>query len=57
MSLLAQNRNSGEIQSISGGRLKGADASLAENYIGISLCHDVFGGIEPLVDGGGKAAF
>ena len=57
MGLGAEHRNCAEIQGIPGGSLKGTDSSLAEDYIGIALCNNIFGSVEPFVNGSAEPAF
>src|SRR5690554_3643655 len=44
-----------EVQRVSGGRFKGADAPLAQDDVGIAGADDVFRGHQPLFDGRGQA--
>ena len=46
-----QHRNRGEIQGISGRRLVGAYAALAENHVLVARAHDVLGAHQELLDG------
>ena len=49
-------RNSGDIQIIADQLLKGTDAALAQDNIGIAACEDVLGSHEELLHGGGQTA-
>ena len=57
MRLGFQNRNSADVQSVPGGGLVGTDPAFTENYIVVALGNDVFGGVQPFINGGGQAAF
>ena len=49
-------RNSGDIQIIADQLLKGTDAALAQDNIGIAACENVLGSHEELLHGGGQTA-
>ena len=49
-------RNSGDIQIIADQLLKGTDAALTQNNIGIAACENVLGSHEELLHGGGQTA-
>ena len=46
-------RNCADIQRVSRVGFIGTDTALAENHIFIAFGHDIFGSVQPLVDGGG----
>src|SRR4030043_2420872 len=48
--------NSAEVEGIPGVIREGADAPFTENDARIAFGHDVFGGHEPFIDGGGETA-
>ena len=46
----------GQREGVAGVGFEGADAALAEDDVGVSAGHDVFGGEEEFFEGGGEAA-
>ena len=57
VALLADDRNSADIQGVSGGSFVCADAALTQHNIRIALGNDILGGIEPFVNGSTQSAF
>src|SRR6185369_11950610 len=57
MGYLLDQRNYREIQGVAGGGLKGADAPFAKDDMGVSLCKDVFGSGEELLQSGAHPPF
>ena len=57
VALLADDRNSADIQGVPGGSFVCADAALTQHNIGVALGNDVLGSIEPFVNGSTQAAF
>ena len=57
MGQLAQHGDGRQVQGVAGVGLKGADTPLAEDDVLVAAGHDVFGAHQPLLVGGGHAAF
>jgi hypothetical protein len=53
---LPDNRDSGQVESVTGRAVEGPDAALAQNHLLIALRENVFGGRDPFLDRAGQAA-
>src|ERR1700675_2384521 len=56
MGQLVQYRDGGNVTGVASGGLKSADTAFAENYIGIAVRDDVFGGHQEFLDRAAQAA-
>src|SRR5208283_91760 len=54
---LLDDRDGGDIEGVSQITVKGSDAALAQHDVVVPAGHDVFGGKEQLLNGGGDSAF